>query len=53
MGWRKRWAEFRELRRRRRARVRLTFQKCRKCKSSVLLPISEKRPICGRCATPQ
>ncbi len=53
MRWRERWVEFRELQKKRRARVRLTFQKCRKCKGSALLPVNQERPLCGRCRTPE
>jgi hypothetical protein len=57
MGWGKRWAESRERRRaqraRRRARVGLTFQTCRRCRRSVLLPITLERPICGGCRSQQ
>ena len=57
MGWCTRWAEYREWRRaqreRERGRVRLTFQKCRRCRRSALLPISEVRSICGQCRNRQ
>jgi hypothetical protein len=57
MGWGKRWAEYRERwraqRARERGRVRLTFQTCRRCRRSALLPISRERPLCGGCRNQQ
>jgi hypothetical protein len=53
MGWRERWAAWVDLRRRRRARTRLTFQTCRRCGSYSLLPITRERPLCGGCRSLQ